>query len=675
MISCRTHFITFVLLLSNPLAVSLTFNISPQNPNQTRYIVIEGNGASITDHAIQLTPNMSYRAGRATYLKPLHLWDNKSGEVASFTTNFTFVIDSNGQLVYGDGFTFFLAQNNSNILLGSSMGLPIGGFSSRTTQFVAVEFDTFWNAWDPLDSNNQSMGEHAGISISSLASVRSQKWFSNVPQGGVCQAWIKYDSEVKNLSVSFTGFQNNIAFRQDGLHYTVDLSQVLPEWVMFGFSAATGAQQQSNRVISWTFDSSNLRGHGKKEVPQIPSPPLDPVPTGKNSKVSLVVGLVVGISVTITLLGVVLVFVLSRKKKKKKKKNSEEESEEAGFEVAINNEYQMGTGPKRFSYRDIAQSTDNFAENMKLGEGGFGGVYRGLLKDSNTYVAVKRVSKSSKQGINEYASEVRIIGRLRHRNLVKLMGWCHEKGNLLLVYQYMENGSLDSHLFKEKSLLTWDTRYKIVHGLASALVYLHEEWEQCVLHRDVKSSNVMLDSNFNAKLGDFGLAKLVDHEKGSQTTKLAGTLGYMAPECVVTGKATKESDVFSFGVVMLEIVCGRKTIEHKAAENQKWLLEWIWELYGANTLLEAVDTRLRSAFDKEEIKNLMIIGLWCVHPDSEIRPSMIQVIQALNSEASLPKLPTNICASSYWKPSMIENHSSHVVSNKDSSNQSLFVGR
>lgn len=130
---------------------------------------------------------------------------------------------------------------------------------------------------------------------------------------------------------------------------------------------------------------------------------------------------------------------------------------------------------------------------------------------------------------------------------------CYEKGQLHLVYELMPNGCLDKHLFKEKSLLVWQIRWKFVQGLASGLLYLHEEWEQCVVHRDVKASNVMLDSNFNAKLGDFGLARLVDHEKGSRTTMLAGTVGYMAPECVMNGKASKESDVYSFGIVALEI--------------------------------------------------------------------------------------------------------------------------
>ncbi|KAI7754626.1 hypothetical protein M8C21_016947 [Ambrosia artemisiifolia] len=633
-------------------------------------MVIEGVGANITDGEIQLTPNVSNQVGRATYFRPLHLWNSTSGELASFTTNFTFVIDSNGRNYYGDGFTFFLAQNNSEIYGGGNMGLPINGTINTTTKFVAVGFDTFWNRnWDPLNADNTSIGEHVGIIISSLKSVSAQKWSTNLPGGGVCQAWIKYDSDLKNLSVSFTGFQNNAAFRQDGLYYTVDLSQVLPEWVIFGFSAATGALQQNSKVRAWTFDSSNLKGDEDSEVQQTPNPAPYPE-NGKNSNVGLVVGLVVGILVVITFI-VLLVFALWWKKKNKNKK----EVEETSFDDNLNSEYQMGAGPKRFTYQELVQATDNFAKNKKLGEGGFGGVYKGFLEDSNTYVAVKRVKKSSKQGVNEYASEVRIISRLRHRNLVQLMGWCHEKGNLLLVYHYMENGSLDTHLFKGKSLLTWGTRYKIAHGLASALLYLHEEWEQCILHRDIKSSNVMLDTNFNAKLGDFGLAKLVDHEKGGQTTKLAGTLGYMAPECAMTGKATKESDVFSFGVVVLEITCGRKPIDYKADENQIWLVEWIWELYGAGTLLEAVDPHLGSDFDEEEIKHLMVIGLWCVHPDSEVRPSMRQVIQVLNNESPLPILPSKLAVSSYWKPSMVENHSSIMVSNRDSSNQSLFVGR
>lgn len=162
---------------------------------------------------------------------------------------------------------------------------------------------------------------------------------------------------------------------------------------------------------------------------------------------------------------------------------------------------------------------------MKLGiQGGFGGVYRGYLMELGMTAAVKKIKRDSKQAKKEYITEVKIISQLRHRNLVQLIGWCHDEVEFLLVYEFMPNGSLDSHLFGNMSLLTWAVRYKISLGLAFALLYLHEEWEQCVVHRDIKSSNVMLDSNLNVKLGDFGLARLMDHhELGSQTTRLVGT--------------------------------------------------------------------------------------------------------------------------------------------------------
>ncbi|KAL7227625.1 hypothetical protein ACSBR1_022488 [Camellia fascicularis] len=304
-----------------------------------------------------------------------------------------------------------------------------------------------------------------------------------------------------------------------------------------------------------------------------------------------------------------------------KKSNRAKEEHEFAIELCMDNDFEAGTGSKKFSYGDLFRATNKFAKENKLGEGGFREVYRGYLKKSNSYVAVKRISKGSKQGTKEYTSEVKIISRLRHRNLVQLTGWCHEKRELLLVYGLMENGSLDYHLFKEKSLLTWALRYKIAKGLALALLYLHEEWEKCVTH--VKSSNVMLDSNFNAKIGDFGLARLVNHDKASQTTVLAGTMGYMTPECLGTYKASKESDIYSFGVVALEIARGRKSIDFKVLERQMILVEWVWELYGTDRFLEAtVDLKMCLDFVQEEIECLMIVERWCAHPDHNLQPSI-----------------------------------------------------
>ncbi|XWS45044.1 hypothetical protein CRYUN_Cryun15aG0102700 [Craigia yunnanensis] len=200
-------------------------------------------------------------------------------------------------------------------------------------------------------------------------------------------------------------------------------------------------------------------------------------------------------------------------------------------------------------------------EERKLGEGGFGAVYRGYLPNLDLVVAVKRISKGSKQGKREYVTKVKTISQLRHQTLVQLISWCHDKSEFLLIYEFMPNGSLDSHLFGKRAPLSWLVRHKISLGLAFALLYLHEEWEQCVVHRDIKPSNVMLDASFNVKLGDFGLARLKDHDLGPRTTGLVGTLGYLAPEYISIGKISKESDLFSFGVVLLEIATGKKSVD------------------------------------------------------------------------------------------------------------------
>ncbi|KAK1299584.1 L-type lectin-domain containing receptor kinase IX.1 [Acorus calamus] len=296
-------------------------------------------------------------------------------------------------------------------------------------------------------------------------------------------------------------------------------------------------------------------------------------------------------------------------------------------------------GPQRFLYDKLATATDDFNEDRKLGAGGFGGVYRGFLKDMGLEVAIKKVSDTSKQGKKEYLSEVKIISQLRHRHLVQLIGYCRRNTRFLLVYELVRNGSLDSYLFGSRGCLPWTVRHKIALGLASALLYLHEEWTRCVLHRDVKASNVMLDENFEAKLGDFGLARLVDHDQNLQTTDVAGTMGYLAPECYYTRKASKESDVYSFGVVALEIACGRKVIDFTAVEERSDLVRWVWELHGLGRVREAADERLGGEFDEGEIERLMVVGLWCAHPNYASRPSMRQAIGVLCSDAELPELP------------------------------------
>lgn len=517
-------------------------------------------------------------------------------------------------------------------------------------KFVAVEFDTFRNDEFDLDS----VGEHVGININNMKSEISTPWYCTITENRTYSASINYDSSTQNLSVTFTGFNyDNTPVRQN-LSLVINLTDHLPESVEFGFSASTGLISELHILSTWSFESTS-----PSTIQRSPAASV-----GKNKdepKTKLVVGLSLGACILI--IGLVLVCFVYRKKCREGKREKEEEF---GFDLSMDDVFERGIGPKKFSYNELVSATSNFAEENKLGQGGFGRVYKGYLKVINSYVAIKRVSGGSAQGIKEYISEVRVIGRLRHRNLVQLIGWCHEKDDLLLIYEFMSNGSLDLHLFKGKSLLTWVERYNIVRGLASALQYLHEEWEQCVLHRDIKSSNILLDSNLNAKLGDFGLARLVDHVKGSQTTALAGTWGYLAPECIMSGRASKETDVYSFGIVVLEIACGRKPAEPDANQDEIIMLEWVWELYGARNLLKAADPRLGGDFDEPQMERLIAVGLWCAHPDYNARPSIRKVIHVLDFEDTLPILEPKLPVTTFLSlPSTASTSSTSKSENHD----------
>ncbi|KAL2473712.1 putative leucine-rich repeat receptor-like serine/threonine-protein kinase [Forsythia ovata] len=280
-----------------------------------------------------------------------------------------------------------------------------------------------------------------------------------------------------------------------------------------------------------------------------------------------------------------------------------------------------------FTFRQIKAATNNFDAVNKIGEGGFGSVYKGILLDGSV-IAVKQLSSKSKQGNREFVNEIGMISGLQHPNLVKLYGCCIEGNQLLLVYEYMENNSLARALFGPEEWqveMDWRTRQRICVGIAKGLAFLHEESTLKIVHRDIKTNNILLDKDLNPKISDFGLAKLDDDDNTHISTRVAGTIGYMAPEYAMWGYLTYKADVYSFGVVSLEIVAGKNNMKYRPNENFVCLLDWAMVLQNKGMLMELVDPRLGSNFNEDEAERMIKVALLCTNPSPALRPTMSTV--------------------------------------------------
>ncbi|KAL9438029.1 hypothetical protein AB3S75_023821 [Citrus x aurantiifolia] len=306
-----------------------------------------------------------------------------------------------------------------------------------------------------------------------------------------------------------------------------------------------------------------------------------------------------------------------------------------------------------FTLRQIKAATNNFAPDNKIGEGGFGPVYKGHMADG-TVVAVKQLSSKSKQGNREFVNEIGMISALQHPNLVKLHGCCIEGNQLLLIYEYMENNSLARALFGPEAhrlKLDWPTRHRICVGIARGLAYLHEESRLKIVHRDIKATNVLLDKDLNPKISDFGLAKLDEEDNTHISTRVAGTFGYMAPEYAMRGYLTDKADVYSFGIVALEIVSERSNSSCKPKEDIFYLLDWALILKAQGNLMELVDKRLGSNFDKEQVMVMINVALLCTDVSSTSRPSMSSVVSRLEGRADVQDfVPDSSVVSNIDKP-------------------------
>ncbi|KAK7343543.1 hypothetical protein VNO77_12353 [Canavalia gladiata] len=352
---------------------------------------------------------------------------------------------------------------------------------------------------------------------------------------------------------------------------------------------------------------------------------------GKSNTATIAIAITVPVVVIAVVFICICICLRARKPRKKLKTQQDEYDDDDEIDISAS---------LQFNFNTIREATDDFSDSNKLGQGGFGAVYRGRLSNGQE-IAVKRLSRDSGQGDAEFKNEVLLVAKLQHRNLVRLLGFCLEGRERLLVYEFVANKSLDYFLFDEikRAQLDWEKRYKIIAGTARGILYLHEDSRLRVIHRDLKASNVLLDEEMNPKISDFGLARLfVVDQTHADTNRIVGTYGYMAPEYAMRGQFSVKSDVFSFGVLVLEIISGQKNSGIRRGENIEDLLSLVWRNWKEGTATNIVDPTLRNG-SQNEIMRCIHIGLLCVQENEAARPTMASVVLVLNSHSLTLPVP------------------------------------
>lgn len=527
-------------------------------------------------------------------------------------------------ILTGHGLVFIFVPHPG--IEGASSAQHLGLFNrtndgNSSNHVFGVEFDVFAN-----QEFNDINDNHVGVDVNSLTSKSAQDagyWESDdessfkrlkLNSGTNYQVWLDYSDFQINVTMVPAGKKRP---GRPLLSIPLNLSNVFNEEMYVGFTAATGRLVESHRILAWSFSNSNFSFSENLVTTGLPSFVL-PKASVFRSKV-FIAGITVG---AFFLVGSSIVICLLINKRNRRRARTRAEMEE----------WELEYWPHRIPYQEIESATKGFAEENVIGIGGNGKVYKGILP-GGVEIAVKRISHETDGGMREFLAEISSLGRLKHRNLVGLRGWCKkEKGIFMLVYDYMENGSLEKRIFEceDSKLLSFEERIRILRDVASGLLYLHEGWESRVLHRDIKASNVLLDRDMKARLGDFGLARMHDHDQLGRTTRVVGTVGYLAPETLRSGRASSQTDVFGFGVLLLEVACGRRPIE----EGKPNLVDWVCELMVKGELVNGLDPRLkaRGRLHEEEVERLLHLGLLCVHPDPSIRPTMRQATKILEGK-------------------------------------------
>ncbi|XP_074566108.1 L-type lectin-domain containing receptor kinase IV.2-like [Curcuma longa] len=610
----------FSICLSAALATEFLFN---GFRDAAKNLSMDGAALITSNGVLQITNDSMRQIGHAFFSSPVLMLKNEStsSPARSFSTTFVFnIITYNGS--GGHGIAFVVAPSIPLREVEASQYLGLldednNGDSSN--HLFAIEFDT--KAHGQFADINDN---HVGVDINNLSSVVAvpaayqtdelENVSVNLLGGEPIQAWIDYDGAVKVLNVTIAPFMLTKPHRPL-ISWPIDLSPIFKEYMYVGFSSATGKVMSYHYVLGWSFSTNESAPN--LTLSELPLPLRKKVNSPTTSRFFTVK--VVLVSSLITLVFVLFLFLVSKFLQNRRKLLENLEDWELDY-------------PNRFPYKELYRATRGFKETEVLGSGGFGKVYRGTLWRTEKQVAIKKISNTSSQGVREFIAELSSLGQMRHRNIVQLLGWCKRNEDLLLVYDYMPNGSLDTFLFNDNKStnLSWNQRFKILKDIAFGLVYLHEDWEQVVVHRDIKSSNVLLDVELNGRLGDFGLARLYEHGKNPHTTHIVGTVGYISPELSHTGKATTGSDVFAYGILLFEVASGRRPIEHTAPSTQVVLIDWVRECHTMNKLLTVVDPRLNEHYDKEEMELVLKLGLLCSQSTPEARPTMRQVTQYLS---------------------------------------------
>ncbi|XP_023742281.1 cysteine-rich receptor-like protein kinase 43 [Lactuca sativa] len=319
---------------------------------------------------------------------------------------------------------------------------------------------------------------------------------------------------------------------------------------------------------------------------------------------------------------------------KRFKLSSSKESQEEELEAIAAQEQKI------FSFQTLVSATKNFHPDNKLGQGGYGPVFKGKLDDGRE-IAVKKLSQTSTQGKKEFTTEAKLLARVQHRNVVNLLGFCGYPEKLL-VYEYVVHESLDKLLFSSgnRKALDWKRRYNIIVGVARGLLYLHEDSHDRIIHRDIKASNILLDDKWIPKIADFGMARLYPEDQTHINTRVAGTNGYMAPEYVMHGNLSVKVDVYSFGVMVLELVSGQKNSAFNLDPECENLLDWAYKLYKKGKSLEILESKLYSSSDLDEVSACIKIGLLCTQSDPGQRPTMRRVVVMLTKKSGVLDEPS-----------------------------------